>query len=156
MLGMNNDSLPTLELIRSTSQVLLSVSPPAVSASRDRSADVASSRSAIFMVPITMPASSNIALAIGQFLPTQKWLRTTHAPVWEDSGRRQILQAVKVAQEKGLPDTADSTFFDWIEAETLRLETVRKSKAASDEGECGVLPNVSKKPYHTHKTKVVL
>jgi hypothetical protein len=106
----------TLELIpASNTLALLSVS----SWSLDKASKTPS---AVLIVPMTAPATSTIANAMGRASSTAAWLakpeslpngHASNAP--SDPDRSDLLDKLKVAIRQNRPEAADSTFFEWLE-----------------------------------------
>ena len=105
----------SLELVPAlNTQVLLSVSSGLLT-------KAPKTCSAVLAVPVTAPATSTIANAMGRALSSAKWLSKSgalsnghvpHAPF--DSDRRDLLDKLKTALRKNHPEAADSAFFEWL------------------------------------------
>ncbi|GJJ07329.1 hypothetical protein Clacol_001530 [Clathrus columnatus] len=117
---------PQINLVVATqTEVLVLVSPPTDSEA------LSSSRSAIFVFPVNIPASSSIALAMGKALDAPVWLLNTKGPPIREEGRRQdLLNRIHDAINNGSPHEADSMFFTWVEEEIERDKA--KEKAVAD------------------------
>lgn len=115
----------SLELIpASNSLALLSVSSGLVNKSSKTS-------SAVLAVPVTAPATSTIANAMGRASSSAQWLAKSealsnghvpHAPF--DSDRRDLLDKLKAALRQNHPEAVDSTFFEWLEKRSGSSATV--------------------------------
>ena len=99
----------------SNTLALLSVSSELVNKSSKTS-------SAILAVPVTAPATSTIANAMGRASSSAQWLAKSealsngympHAPF--DSDRRDLLDKLKAALRQNHPEAADSAFFEWLD-----------------------------------------
>ena len=108
----------------STTLALLSVSSGQVNKSPKTS-------SAVLAVPVTPPATSTIANAMGRASSSAQWLARSkplsnghirHAQF--DSGRRDLLDKVKAALRQNHPEAADSAFFEWLEKRSKSSATV--------------------------------
>jgi hypothetical protein len=78
--------------------------------------------SAVLAVPVTAPATSTIANAMGRASSSAKWLAKSdslsngHVPYARfDSDRRDLLDKLKAALRQKRPEAADSAFFEWLE-----------------------------------------
>ena len=78
--------------------------------------------SAVLAVPVTAPATSTIANAMGRASSSAQWLSNSealsnghvrHAPF--DSDRRDLFERLKAALRQNHPKAADSAFFEWLE-----------------------------------------
>ncbi len=78
--------------------------------------------SAVLAVPVTAPATSTIANAMGRASSSAQWFSRSealssghvpHAPF--DSNRRDLLDKLKTALRQNRPEAADSAFFEWLE-----------------------------------------
>jgi len=118
-------SLPFLDLVpASDSQILLVVSP------RIKGSGQKAERSAVFIMPTSLPAASTVALAMGKAHDTKKWLYIPgNANLsWDDNVRRELVQSVTKALDGGRAEDAEKAFFAWIDTETNRLETQRRER----------------------------
>ena len=89
------------------------------------------SSSAVLAVPVTAPAISTIANAMGRASSSAKWLSKSEAPFngsvshpHFDSGRRDLLDELKAALRQNRPTTADSAFFEWLKKRSSSSGTV--------------------------------
>jgi hypothetical protein len=78
--------------------------------------------SAVLAVPVTAPATSTIANAMGRALSSAKWLAKSDSPsnghvpyAPFNSDRRDLLDKLKAALRQKHPEAADSAFFEWLE-----------------------------------------
>ena len=128
----------TLELTHaSKSHALLVLSPGSVTTSK-RATGAVTSRSTVLVVPLGIPQTSTIALAMGRSRDTQKWLRNTHnAGSAEDEARRQVVESVQQALEQGRPQAAEAAFFAWVKQETVKLHSPPGTDAPSDDNNVG-------------------
>lgn len=89
--------------------------------------------SAVLAVPVTAPATSTIANAMGRASSSAQWLvkseavsngngHVPHAPF--DSDRRDLLDKLKAALRQNHPEAADSAFFEWLEKRSSSSATV--------------------------------
>lgn len=78
--------------------------------------------SAVLAVPVTAPAASTIANAMGRASSSAQWLAKSealsngnvpYAPF--DSDRRELLDKLRTALRQNHPEAADSAFFEWLE-----------------------------------------
>ncbi|KAF5387687.1 hypothetical protein D9615_000759 [Tricholomella constricta] len=104
----------------STSQALLILSPN--TSNSGRKSQASSSRSSVLIIPLTCPAVSTIANAMGQASAGAKWIQQattssstapTHDPV-----RSKVLATMRTAMEKNLPQAANVAFFEWEKRES--------------------------------------
>ncbi|KAI9467106.1 hypothetical protein BJY52DRAFT_1236476 [Lactarius psammicola] len=102
----------SLKLIpASNTQVLLSLS------SRPQGKS-SKSRSAVFVIPVTVPATSTIATALGRASSSAKWLVATNGgplSVSFSSDRHDLLNKLRSTIRQNNPEAADSAFFEWLE-----------------------------------------
>ncbi|KAI9513303.1 hypothetical protein F5148DRAFT_1372599 [Russula earlei] len=77
--------------------------------------------SIVLVVPVTAPATSTIANAMGRASNSAKWLAKPEAlsdglevNVPLDSDRRGLLDKLKMVTQQDLPEAADSAFFEWL------------------------------------------
>ena len=102
----------SLKLIpASNTQVLLSLS------SRPQGKST-KSRSAVFVIPTTVPASSTIATAMGCASNSTKWLVAPNSGSLDDSfsaDRRDLLSELRLTIRQNGLEAADSAFFEWLE-----------------------------------------
>ena len=105
----------SLELIHaSNTQVLLSLS------SRPQGKS-SKSRSAIFVIPTTVPATSTIATAMGRASSSAKWLVAQNGGPSNDSfsaDRHDLLNKLRSTVRQNGPEAADSAFFEWLESKS--------------------------------------
>ena len=96
--------------------------------------------SAVLAVPLTAPAISTIANAMGRASNSAQWLaesevlsngHVSHAPF--DSDRRDLLDKVKAALRQNRPEAADSAFFEWLEKRSNLLTTVDTQHIQQDD-----------------------
>jgi hypothetical protein len=87
--------------------------------------------SAVLAVPVTAPATSTIANAMGRASSSTQWLARSEAlsnghvrPAPFDSDRRDLLDKVKAALRQNHPEAADSAFFEWLEKRSTSSVTV--------------------------------
>lgn len=87
--------------------------------------------SAILAVPVTVPATSTIANAMGRASSSAQWLAKSetlsngHVPhVPFDSDRRDLLDKLKAVLRQNNPEAADSAFFEWLEKRSRSSTTV--------------------------------
>jgi hypothetical protein len=89
--------------------------------------------SAVLAVPVTAPATSTIANAMGRASSSAQWLAKSeavsngnghvpHAPF--DSDRRDLLDKLRAALRQNHPEAADSAFFEWLEKRSSSSATV--------------------------------
>jgi hypothetical protein len=101
----------SLELMpASNTQVLLSLS------SRPQG-KTSKLRSAVYVVPVTVPATSTIATAMGRASSSAKWLVAPNGgplSVSFSSDRRGLLNKLRSTIKQNDPEAADSAFFDWL------------------------------------------
>ncbi|KAH8988476.1 hypothetical protein EDB92DRAFT_1800580 [Lactarius akahatsu] len=102
----------SLKLIpASTTQVLLSLS------SRPQGKS-SKSRSAVFVIPTTVPPTSTIATAMGRASSSAKWLVAPNGGplgVSFSPERHDFLNKLRSTIRQNDPEAADSAFFEWIE-----------------------------------------
>ncbi len=103
----------SLKLIpASNTQVLLSLS------SRHQGKS-SKSRSAIFVIPTIVPATSTIATAMGRASSSAKWLVAPNGEplsVSFSSERHDLLNKLRSTIRLNGPEAADSAFFEWLES----------------------------------------
>jgi hypothetical protein len=108
----------------SSTLALLSVSSGLVNKSSKTS-------SAVLAVPVTVPATSTIANAMGRASSSAQWLAKSetlsnghapHAPF--DSDRRNLLDKLKAALRQNHPKAVDSAFFEWLEKRSNSSATI--------------------------------
>lgn len=116
---------PNLDLvIASRSAALLAISPRS-----DRPAPKHTDRSAIYVLPLTLPSSSTVALAMGKAKQTEAWLQVPINTMGEDHHRRSLVQTLQKLLKEGRAEEADETFSTWLEEEQVRNEKNRKYNA---------------------------
>jgi hypothetical protein len=102
----------SLKLIpASNAQVLLSLS----SSPQGKSLK---SRSAVFVIPTTVPATSTIATAMGRASSSAKWLVAPNDGPLNDpfsTDRRDLLNKLRSTIQQKAPEAADSAFFEWLQ-----------------------------------------
>ncbi|KAH9045311.1 hypothetical protein EDB85DRAFT_2284235 [Lactarius pseudohatsudake] len=102
----------SLKLIpASNTQVLLSLS------SRPQGKS-SKSRSAVFVIPTTVPATSTIATAMGRASSSAKWLVAPNGgplSVSFSPERHDFLDKLRSTIRQNDPEAADSAFFEWVE-----------------------------------------
>ncbi|KAI9447943.1 hypothetical protein H4582DRAFT_42547 [Lactarius indigo] len=102
----------SLKLIpASNTQVLLSLS------SRPQGKS-SKSRSAVFVIPTTVPATSTIAIAMGRASSSAKWLVPPNGEPLSVSfspDRQDLLNKLRSTFRHNDPEAADSAFFEWVE-----------------------------------------
>ncbi|KAH9049690.1 hypothetical protein EDB84DRAFT_1260539 [Lactarius hengduanensis] len=102
----------SLKLIpASNTQVLLSLS------SRPQGKS-SKSRSAVFVIPTTVPATSTIATAMGRASSSAKWLVAPNGgplSVSFSPERHDFLDKLRSTIRRNDPEAADSAFFEWVE-----------------------------------------
>lgn len=75
-------------------------------------------RSAVFVIPVTVPATSTIATAMGRASSSAKWLVAPNggpSGVSFSSDRHDLLNKLRSAIERNDPEAADSAFSEWLE-----------------------------------------
>ena len=115
----------SLELIpASNSQALLWVSSEPLDKAQKAS-------SAVLVVPVTAPATSTIANAMGRASSSAKWLAKSDTLPHDDSpivsfdpDRRDLLAKLKSAIQQNDPKAADSAFFEWLENKSGSVSTL--------------------------------
>ncbi|KAI0254799.1 hypothetical protein BJV78DRAFT_1183009 [Lactifluus subvellereus] len=117
--GVSLDLVPALDTL-----VLLSVS----SGLLDKSSQ---SCSAVFVVPLTAPATSTISNAMGRASSSARWLAKPNALPNDhtqnaslDHDRRDLLDKLRSAIRQNRPEAADSAFFEWLENHSGSTTTV--------------------------------
>jgi hypothetical protein len=87
--------------------------------------------SAVLAVPVTAPATSTIANAMGRASSSAQWLVKSealsngHMPhAAFDSDRFDLLDKLKAALRHNHPEAADSAFFEWLEKRSSSSATV--------------------------------
>ncbi|KAH9965838.1 hypothetical protein BC827DRAFT_1264927 [Russula dissimulans] len=95
--------------------------------------------SVILVVPVTAPATSTIANAMGRASSSAKWLAkpdalpdspTVNGP--HDPDRRDLLDKLKAAIQQNRPEAADSAFFEWLESRSGSAAAVAKQPVEQD------------------------
>lgn len=111
---------------------------------------LSSSRSAIFVFPVTIPKSSSIALAMGKVTDAPVWLRTTNAPsIREEGAQQEVLNRIQEAINNETPHNADNIFFTWVEKECAKTGVQEDTKV-------GRTNNIDKPSWRpTHKASKV-
>ncbi|KAF8272086.1 hypothetical protein EI94DRAFT_1567074 [Lactarius quietus] len=95
----------------SNTQVLLSLS------SRPQS-KTSKLRSAVFVIPVTVPATSTIATAMGRASSSTQWLVAPNgepSSVSFSSDRHDLLNKLRSTIQQNDPEAADSAFLKWLE-----------------------------------------
>jgi len=87
--------------------------------------------SAILVVPVTAPATSTIANAMGRASSSAKWLAKSealpngHSLIMAfDPDCSDLLDKLKAVIQQNDPEAADSTFFEWLESRSGSASTV--------------------------------
>jgi hypothetical protein len=87
--------------------------------------------SAVLVVPMTAPATSTIANAMGRASISTKWLANSDAlpngdsPIVSfDPDRRDLLDKLKTAIQQTDPKAADTIFFEWLENNSGSVSTL--------------------------------
>ncbi|KAH9060923.1 hypothetical protein EDB87DRAFT_1808093 [Lactarius vividus] len=111
----------SLKLIpASNSQVLLSLS------SRPQGKSL-KSRSAVFVIPTTVPATSTIATAMGRASSSAKWLVAPNSgplSVSFSPERHNFLNKLRSTIRQNSPEAVDSAFFEWVESRSSSAVSV--------------------------------
>ncbi|KIP07738.1 hypothetical protein PHLGIDRAFT_127500 [Phlebiopsis gigantea 11061_1 CR5-6] len=84
--------------------------------------DDSTQRSAVFVVPMTVPPSSSVANALGRASAGEKWLASaasagTQASAVDfglNASQTKLLKQMKTAMEQKRPEAADDVFFAWV------------------------------------------
>jgi Utp8 family len=89
------------------------------------------SSSAFLAIPVTAPATSTIANAMGRASSSAQWLAKSealpngHVPHASfDPDHRDLLDKLKVALRQNQPEAADSAFSEWLEKRSSSSATV--------------------------------
>lgn len=124
--GVSLDLVPALDTL-----VLLSIS----SGLQDKTSKLFS---AVFVVPVTVPATSTIANAMGRASSSARWLAKPHIlpnghtpDASFDSNRRDLLDKLRTAIRQSRPEAADPAFFDWLENRSGSVATVGSQSVRS-------------------------
>jgi hypothetical protein len=87
--------------------------------------------SAVLAIPVTAPATSTIANAMGRASSSAQWLAKSealsngHVPRSPfDPDRRDLLDKLKAALRQNQPEAADSAFSEWLEGRSSSSATV--------------------------------
>ena len=85
--------------------------------------------SAVLVVPVTAPATSTIANAMGRASSSSQWLaksealpngHVSHAPF--DTDRRDLLDKLRAGLRQNHPEAADTAFFEWLEKSSATID----------------------------------
>lgn len=87
--------------------------------------------SAVLAVPVTAPATSTIANAMGRASSSAQWLAKSEAlfngnvpHAAFNSDRRDLLDKLRTALRQSHPEAADSAFFEWLEKHSSSSATI--------------------------------
>ena len=123
--GVSLDLVPALDTL-----VLLSVSSGLNKSSQ--------SCSAVFVVPLTAPATSTISNAMGRASSSARWLAKPNAlpnnhtqNLSFDHDRCDLLDKLRSAIRQNRPEAVDSVFFEWLESRSGSIATVDSQTVCS-------------------------
>lgn len=92
--------------------------------------------SAVLVVPVTAPATSTIANAMGRASSSAKWLAKSDVHPHGDSPiltfdpvRRDLLDKLKAAIQQNDPKAADTAFFEWLENHSCSVSALGTQSA---------------------------
>ncbi|KAJ7722274.1 hypothetical protein DFH07DRAFT_857014 [Mycena maculata] len=105
-----------------SAQALLILYPPTDTQAKS------ATRSSILVVPMTVPAMSTIANAMGRAPAGAQWLVQASPSDTLGPGRAKVLAAVQTAMSKNEPQAAEKAFFDWEKRERSPIEDQTEEK----------------------------